>query len=615
MKEKQKIFLVIFLLLGLMIAGWSLYGCGPSDSSGPTPAPASQWTIINGLACGREINAIHGTSANNIYAVADGGILLKYNGSSWSLTETSTTESFYRIWSPSADVVYLLGSDTNKIKKYSNGKITTVYTDPDPSQHLATITGFSDSDIFVGGIGQMYHYNGTGWSTMEIDAPGYVMGLWGIDSSNVYAVDLDGGIHHYDGTNWTKQAQFDARFASVSGTATNDVYAVSMDGAYKLYHYDGTTWEGIDNSLLPTVGDLHEVWGSASNDIYVVGEGGYVIHYDGSVWDGIYGLPAVDYQGVWGTSSGNVLIGGENGVMLRKDGSSWTEELGEYRGFLDGIYGTSSTSMYFGGKKIKSSSLCNAMSYNGTTLTPVDTGSIYDIRGMWGDGSSRFFAVAEKTFNSQILQFNGSSWSTDLEVNFSLLDIWGSSITDVFAVGYTNAYDGKVMHYNGSSWSTLETFADEVFLNITGGSSNEVYISGNRNPGGSTTPVLYLYDGNTFESISLPSGTQYIRRIYYLPGAGLYAGIQITASSYKLYLYSGGTWTELASLSHDIKAIWASSGSNIFLATAGGVYRYNGSSLSGPMYPYYTTANRIWGLDENNVYMVGDHGVIMRYGQ
>jgi len=53
-----------------------------------------------------------------------------------------------------------------------------------------------------------------------------------------------------------------------------------------------------------------------------------------------------------------------------------------------------------------------------------------------------------------IIHYNGSSWSymhspaTDL-----LLNIWGSSSSDVFAVGY----GGTILHYNGSSWSSMPT--------------------------------------------------------------------------------------------------------------------------------------------------------------
>ncbi|NQU16445.1 MAG: hypothetical protein HQ564_00140 [Candidatus Saganbacteria bacterium] len=606
---KNKIAFVFLIVIFLAIVGLMLHGCGSAIKTTPT---TSQWTILNALTRGKMIYAIHGTSANNIFAVGEGGNLLKYDGSDWLLIETATSEAFYRLWSPSPDVVYLLGSD-RYIKKYSNGNLSIEYTDPDPTQHLATITGFSDSDIYVGGIGAMYHYDGTSWSTMEIDTDAYIFGLWGTDSNNLYAVDLDGAIHFYNGSSWVKQAELVARFNSVHGTATNDVYAVSLAGDYMLYHYDGTTWAGIDNSLLPGGSALYEVWGSASDDIYVVGDKGRIIHYNGTSWEQIFDIPAREYQAVWGTSASNVLIAGENGILLRKNGSSWTEELGEYRGFFDGIYGTSSTNMYFGGYVLKSGSAANAMHYDGSTLTPVETGSVYDIRGFWGDGSNRFFAITEKIFNSQILQFNGSSWSTDYQVSMSLTDIWGSSLTDIYAVGYDKSYDSKIFHYDGLSWSTLESLSNEIVFDISGGASNEVYFRSVQDVLGSETPILYLYNGVTLKSVSLPSGDS-IQSIHYLSGTGLYVGIK-DVLAYKLYLYNGAIWTELGSVGYDIKAIWASASNNVYLGTAGGVHRYNGSTIAGPMYPYCDNCNRIWGTDANNIYLVGDHGIIMRYGQ
>ena len=604
--------LIILTVISLMVNGC----CKVTDVD---PSTNNKWTVLNGLTRGNMIYSIHGTSGNNIFAVGGGGTLLKYNGSNWSPIETSTSEIFFNVWSPSPDVVYLLSSD-QYIRKYSNGSFSTVYTDPDPTQKFNPIAGFSADDIFVGGIGTICHYNGTSWSTMEIDSEAYIWGLWGIDGNHVYAVDMDGGIHFYDGSSWTKQVTYSGVwFSSIYGTAADDIYATASSGTNRLYHYDGTTWEVVSNISLPSGAGLYAVWGSASNDIYVVGSKGTIFHYDGSSWEQTFDIPAVEYHGIWGTSSSNVLIAGEKGILLRKNGSSWTEELGEYRGFFMGVYGTSATNMYFGGRKLTNSLSTNVFSYNGTTLTPVETGSTHNIMGMWGEGSDHFFAVTEKDDNSQMLQFDGSSWSIDYEADMTLFDIWGSSSSDVYAVGYCLGVwpniSGQIMHYDGSVWSTLKVFPDHTLLRVSGASSNEVYFSGKQDPLGAMIPVLYFYDGSTFESITLPSASiTDIDALFYLSGTGLYIGTS-AGSAYRLYLYSGGSWTEVGSFSKSIQAIWASASNNVFLGTAGGVYRYNGSSFSGPMYPYCDLTNRIWGTDKNNIYLVGNYGVIMRYGQ
>ena len=44
------------------------------------------------------------------------------------------------------------------------------------------------------------------------------------------------------------------------------------------------TAAGLEYEPSPTTKDLSEVWGSASDNIYAVGESGTIIHYDGSNW-------------------------------------------------------------------------------------------------------------------------------------------------------------------------------------------------------------------------------------------------------------------------------------------------------------------------------------------
>jgi hypothetical protein len=67
-----------------------------------------------------------------------------------------------------------------------------------------------------------------------------LVGVWGSDPSNVWAVGLQGTIVHWDGRAWT----------SVSS---------------------GTTY------------DLYSVWGTAPDDVWAVGTG-TILHWDGSQW-------------------------------------------------------------------------------------------------------------------------------------------------------------------------------------------------------------------------------------------------------------------------------------------------------------------------------------------
>jgi hypothetical protein len=65
--------------------------------------------------------------------------------------------------------------------------------------------------------------------------------------------------------------------------------------------------------------------------------------------------------------------------------------------------------------------------------------------GVWGDGKGTLFAVGSGT----LLTWNGSTCSASF-VSGSFGDVWGSSASDVWAVGQ----DGAIAHWDGAAWSS-----------------------------------------------------------------------------------------------------------------------------------------------------------------
>ena len=70
------------------------------------------------------------------------------------------------------------------------------------------------------------------------------------------------------------------------------------------------------------------------------------------------------------------------------------------------------------------------------------------ISGVWGSSGTDVFAVGH---GGTILHYDGTGWSSmSSGTSSTLKDVWGSSASDVFAVG---AGRGTILHYDGSSWS------------------------------------------------------------------------------------------------------------------------------------------------------------------
>ncbi len=128
-----------------------------------------------------------------------------------------------------------------------------------------------------------------------------------------------------------------ASFLSVSGTASDDVYAVGADpgdgGGPYVFHYDGQRWQRLQTELS---GDLW--WISdrlISGAFYLAGEGGLIIRFDPvAVTFEREDTPGTETLfGVWGTDAGpQWAVGGDlatqasGGVIWRFAGAQWVVE-------------------------------------------------------------------------------------------------------------------------------------------------------------------------------------------------------------------------------------------------------------------------------------------------
>jgi photosystem II stability/assembly factor-like uncharacterized protein len=73
-----------------------------------------------------------------------------------------------------------------------------------PYVSFEAIWGASPSDVFaVGDNGNIIHYDGNVWSTMNTGTIINLTGVWGSSPSDVFAVGLSGTILHYNGKTWS----------------------------------------------------------------------------------------------------------------------------------------------------------------------------------------------------------------------------------------------------------------------------------------------------------------------------------------------------------------------------------------------------------------------------
>jgi hypothetical protein len=251
---------------------------------------------------------------------------------------------------------------------------------------------------------------------------------------------------------------------------------------------------------------LYGLWGSGSNDVFAVGSSplgaqgydGVILHYDGSAWTTMAG-PGVGTQNgsvqvaffsVWGASSSDVFAVGEAGsdfnraLIAHYNGASWSEmplEAGDDRVLMD-VSGSSGQDVYAVGFFDAGASLRGTFAFsaglilhfNGRTwqeVQPVAANISYS--GVWAAASNDVFVVGASNDQGVILHFDGTSWSPmPVPPTGPLLDIWGTSDADLYAVGV-----GTILHFDGQGWSESLS-ASQRLASVWAASPSEVFVSG-----------------------------------------------------------------------------------------------------------------------------------------
>jgi len=93
-----------------------------------------------------------------------------------------------------------------------------------------------------------------------------------------------------------------------------------------------------------------------------------------------------------------------------------------------------------------------------TEWQAMTSGTTEYLLGVWGTSASDVFAVGD---GGTILHYNGSAWSPmSSGTTDDLWEIWSTSASDIFVVGGNSdslPYTYTILHYNGNEWSVTDS--------------------------------------------------------------------------------------------------------------------------------------------------------------
>jgi len=233
-------------------------------------------------------------------------------------------------------VAHSVGEDVGRFLSVWGTSVETLYV----------VGGQRDPDAGIN-TGALLRYNGSTWSDAPLpdDVP-TINWVYGVQDRRVLVGD-QGTVLWRDGDEgeWTAgSCATVVPLWGVWGAAPDDLWVVGGDGFNKdavLCHFDGVAWAQtpLPKASLETHA-LFKVWGTSADNVFAVGDNGWIVHYDGEQWEEqASGTPA-DLISLWGTGPDEILaVGGRaTATLARWDGTAWTSETVNDVPGLNGIW-------------------------------------------------------------------------------------------------------------------------------------------------------------------------------------------------------------------------------------------------------------------------------------
>jgi hypothetical protein len=148
------------------------------------------------------------------------------------------------------------------------------------------------------------------WASMVSGTTDALAGAWGSGASNVIAVG-GASVIRWNGSTWSSMSPPAGSYNAVWGSAANDISVVGSSGV--IIRWNGTAWSTMTS---PTGADLYSIYGTGPSDIYATGRTGSIVHWDGYAWSRMDSGTVEDIYSVW--ASTYVFAGGASSYVYRR---------------------------------------------------------------------------------------------------------------------------------------------------------------------------------------------------------------------------------------------------------------------------------------------------------
>ena len=455
------------------------------------------------------MNAIWGFATDNLWAVGDGGQILHFDGTTWSLQPSGVTRNLQSVWGSSASDIWAVG-DQGTILHFDGTAWSQVPAPGGSTTNLTAVRGSSASDVWaIGNAATLYRFNGTQWATQAGGPGGNLIGLYVAPDGTAFITSVLGQAMRWNGSMFVSTPTMGGPLYGISGLSATNVLFSGDSGAIGLF--DGQNYRALP--AYPSASALHGVHFRASRDAWLVGIDGSVLHFDGDTLIR-HPVPSTSYlNGVYAVTESDVWAVGSRGTLLHYDGTSWTaygRPADPGVSAFGAISGTGPKDLWVVGNS-------NSVVRNtGQGWLPVVTGqpASVDYTGVFAASATEVWVTG---YNNSaglpiVLRWNGSAFNPEnLPVSQRLNAIGGAGPGVVYAVG--NA--GTLLRWNGSAFVSIGTAVSSNLLAVTATSPNDVWAGGTAiaDPMNMTATIAcvlkYNGAGNATVVRPLPNATLY----------------------------------------------------------------------------------------------------------
>jgi len=305
-----------------------------------------------------DLNDVNGSMASDLYAVGAGGLLLHYDGSTWSKVGNLVAEDLLALEQLGAGgAVFAVGAGGTVVSDVSGIWEKTITP---TTADLLDVWGADPQNLWaVGNLGVIIRWNGTKWVTATSPTELNLHGIWGRSADEIYAVGEAGVLLRYEDETWTiVRSNTSVNLRSVWGMDDQTVFAVGAMAT--IMRYNGVNWsqqvvedEVSGGQLQPVVSELFGIWGASPDDLWAVGADGTMINYSKDPESGDVAwikVPqqstGIAFRGIWGTGKDSMFLVGREGSVIKFNGQSLQKQNTGIIATLYDVTGFSETSVF-----------------------------------------------------------------------------------------------------------------------------------------------------------------------------------------------------------------------------------------------------------------------------